>query len=96
MVKAEGSARSPGEPREPAQSREGAGARPVFASDMALIAEAVEFRQHEPCVELLAKRLVAPGHPSNLHVTNEADKSFQAHGDVAMENLAMIDVELQL
>ena len=81
----------------PGQSGQGSGLRPVFASDEAVIAERVD--RGEDAVHSRAHRswLIPLGNGGDLDMADPSGiRRLQAPGDVAMEDFAMIDVELQL
>src|ERR1051326_3350496 len=80
---------------EPGEAIGGLAARVVFAADKAAIAEPVELIEQERIVQFLAVRLVARWNAGDLDVADDRHHLAQAHGDVAMDDLAMIDVELQ-
>src|SRR5581483_3640360 len=82
--------------REPAETVGGLAARIVFATDEAGVAEPVDLLEHERIIQLLAVGLVARGNAGDLHMTDDRDHRAQVHRDVAMNDLAVIDVELQL
>ncbi len=70
-------------------------ARVVFAADEAAIAEPVELGEQERIIQFLAVGLVARGNAGDLDMANDRHHLAQPHGDVAMDDLAVIDVELQ-
>ena len=73
----------------------GLAARIVFAADEAGIAEPVQLGEQERIVQFLAVRLVARGNAGDLDVADDRHHLAQPHRHVAMDDLAMIDVELQ-
>src|SRR5271166_3815911 len=82
--------------RKPAKAFARTRARIVLAADEAVVAEAVQFREQERIVELLARRLVARWHACDLDMTGDPHHPPQRHGHVPVQDLTMVDVELQL
>src|SRR5947209_4077941 len=82
--------------RKPAESCFRPGPRAVFAADKAVIAQPVEFLEEERKVQFAAVGLVATGYASDLDMADERHEPAQRHRDVAVQNLAVIDIELQL
>ena len=69
--------------------------RLVFAADIAGIAERVEPVQDHVVVRLAGARLAARRGGGDLHVADDRQQLSEAGQHVAVENLAMVDVELQ-
>src|SRR5215212_5099471 len=80
---------------EPAEAIGGFAARVIFAADKTAIAEPVEFAEQERIVQFLPIRLVTRGNAGDLDVADDGDHFSQPHGDVAMDDLAVIDIELK-
>src|SRR3954453_11002261 len=80
---------------EPDKAVGGLAARIIFAADEAGITEPVEFVEQERIVQLLAIRLVARGDAGDLDVADHRHHLAQPHRNVAMDDLAVIDVELE-
>ena len=71
-------------------------AGPVFAADPAVIANLVEELEQIGVVDLAAIRLVALGDAGDLHMRVTARKAADMRGEIALHDLAMIEIELQL
>src|SRR5207302_258519 len=75
---------------EPAEAIDGPGPRVIFAADKTAVAEPVEFTEQERVVQFLAIGFVARGNAGDLDVTDDRHHLAQVHGDVAMDDLAVI------
>src|SRR5258707_2875181 len=80
---------------EPAEAIGGLSARVIFAADETAIAEPVEFTEQEWIIQFLAVRFVARGNARDLDMADDRHHLAQPHGHVAMDDLAVIDVELK-
>src|SRR5579872_4350927 len=80
---------------EPGEAIEGLAARVIFAADKAVVTEPVELVEQEWIVQFFIVRLVARGDARDLDVARDRHHLAQPHGHVAMQYLAVIDVELQ-
>src|ERR1700722_18317626 len=81
---------------KPGEPFDGAGARIVFASDSAVVAKPVELREQEGEVELLAVRLVSRWDGCDLDVADDRLQRAERHRHIAVQDLPVIDIELQL
>src|ERR1700733_15900149 len=81
---------------EPAEPVGVLAARVIFAADKTLVAEPVEFIEQERIVQFLAVGLIARGDAGDLDMTDQRHHLAQPHRNVAMDDLAVIDIELQL
>src|SRR5258707_1241729 len=66
-----------------------------FASDPALVAELVEQVVEEGIIDLADIRLVAAGIAGDLDVADARHQALGALGEIALHDLAVIEVELQ-
>ena len=78
------------------QSLDRLAAWPVFASDETRIPEPIQLIEQERVIQFLGRRLIPRGDTRDLYVPNDRHQSPERNGHVAMDDLAMIDVELQL
>src|SRR5262249_59780301 len=81
---------------DPAETVGGLAARIVFAADETGVAEPVDLVEHKGIVQLLAVRLIARGNAGDLHVPDHGHHFTQVHRHIAMDDLAVKDVELEL
>src|SRR2546423_11032979 len=67
----------------------------LSAAEKTAIAQPIEFAEQERIIQFLAVRFVARGNTGDLDVTDDWHHLAQPHGDVAMNDLAVIHVELK-
>ena len=80
----------------PSESRSSLRARIVFAADIIVIAQAVELIEEVRVVEFLAVGLMARGDGGDLDMTDDPLQVAERNRHVAVQDLPMVDVELQL
>src|ERR1700730_18234045 len=80
---------------EPTETVTRIAARPVFAADEPGIAKVVQDIEQERIVQFFAGWLLARRDAGDLDMADDRHHLVQAHGDVAMQNLAVINIELQ-
>src|ERR1700691_2110679 len=73
--------------RGPAETVLGAGARGVFATDPALVAQAVDRLDHGRKVDLPFVGFVARRHRRDLHVADQRKKLLEAFEQIAADDL---------
>src|ERR1035437_9292475 len=78
---------------KPAEAIGGLATRVIFAADKTAIAEPVELPEQERIVQLLSVRFVTRRDAGDLDMTDDRHHLPQPHGYVAMEDLAVIDIE---
>src|SRR3984957_3732539 len=81
---------------KPGGALERAGAWIVFATDIAVVAEPVELGEQIREVELLAVRLMSRWDGRDLNVAHDRLQGAEGHRHVAVQDLPVIDIELQL
>src|SRR6185437_9296384 len=77
---------------EPAKAGDRAFDRPVFAADIAAITDRFEATEHHVIVDFARAGLAAPGGGGDLHVADDRLQLGEARRDVAVQDLAMVDV----
>ena len=80
---------------QPMQARQGSGARLVLEADPTIVAEPFERCEYAGKIDLAVDRLVALGHAGDLDVTDQRHQLLQRGRDVAVQDLAMVDIVLQ-
>ena len=79
----------------PAKARCGVGPGLIFAADPVVIAEAVEFGEHEVVVDLAGTRFVAAGIVGDLHVPDAVLEADIGADQVALHHLHVVKVILE-
>src|SRR6476469_2835877 len=72
----------------------GPAARPVFASDPAVVTDAVERREYRGIVHFAFVRFVPRRHCRDLHMADDGEVFLEALDQIAADDLGMIEVEL--
>src|SRR5262249_44052016 len=81
--------------RGPGKARDGAGARAIFAADIAGKGTVVDQAKQPTVVHLARVRLAAIGWTGDLIVAGERRELHQGGRHVALRHLAVIEVQLQ-
>src|SRR5439155_1344419 len=80
----------------PTEASEGVSLRPVLAADPALVADLVEQVEQIGVMDLADIRLVPPGIAGDLHMRVMAGERAHLGREIALHDLYVIEVELQL